>query len=347
MRISLPESKYPGQTEIAAFQDRLLRSLQAVSGVQAAAMATNLPYSGNAAAANFTMEGRDIREGGEQPSAINQSISADYFHALHLPLRTGRSFSDKDGKDTQLVAIVSRTFANQYFPGENPIGKHIKVGLPSTDSPWLTIVGIAADLRLNPFDKFLRPAMYRPYRQHAARSFDILLRTSGDPKQLAAAARAQVFAIDPDQPVYASKTLEELFNDQLAGFRFLAVLMDIFGLVALFLASIGVYAVMAYSVNERTHEIGVRMALGASFANVVWMVLRRGLTLTGTGLLIGLPVTVGVARLLADIIFGVSEYDPAMFIMGIVVLAGAAALACYIPARRATRVDPIATLRTE
>ena len=347
MRISLPESKYPGQTEIAAFQDRLLRSLQAISGVQAAAMATNLPYSGNAAAANFTMEGRDTREGGEQPSAINQSISADYFRALHLPLRTGRSFSDRDGKDTQLVAIVSRTFANQYFPGENPIGKHIKVGLPSTDSPWLTIVGIAADLRLNPFDKFLRPAMYRPYQQHAARSFDILLRTSGDPKQLAAAARAQVFAIDPDQPVYASKTLEELFNDQLAGFRFLAVLMDIFGLVALFLASIGVYAVMAYSVNERTHEIGVRMALGASFANVVWMVLRRGLTLTGTGLLIGLPVTLGIARLLANIIFGVNEYDPAMFIMGIVVLAGAAALACYIPARRATRVDPIATLRTE
>jgi putative ABC transport system permease protein len=173
------------------------------------------------------------------------------------------------------------------------------------------------------------------------------MRTSGDPKALAAAARAQVRAIDSDQPVYDFKTLEELFNDQLAGFRFLAVLMGVFGFVALFLSSIGVYAVMAYSVSERTHEIGVRMALGASSPNVVWMIVRRGLVLTGAGLLIGLPVTLVLARLLANIIFGVNEYDPAMFGTGLAVLAGAALLACYIPARRATRVDPMVTLRTD
>jgi len=141
--------------------------------------------------------------------------------------------------------------------------------------------------------------------------------------------------------------LKELFDDQLSGFRFLAVLMGVFGLVALFLSSIGVYAVMAYSVNERTHEIGVRMALGARSTDVVWMIVQRGLVLAGTGLLIGLPVTLVIARLLANIIFGVKEYDPAMFGMGLLVLASAALLACYIPARRATRVDPMATLRTE
>jgi putative ABC transport system permease protein len=347
MRISLPESKYPGQTEIVAFQTRLLRSLQAISGVKSAALATNLPYSGATSAANFTIEGRDNRESGIPPAAINECITADYFTALHLPVRAGRSFSERDGRDAPPVVIVSRTLVNQFFPGENPLGRHIKVGLPSTDSPWMTIVGVVGDLRRDPFDKFYRPAMYRPYQQHTLRSFDVLLRTAGDPKLLAAPARAQVSAIDPDQPVYEFKTMEALFNDQLSGFRFLAVLMGIFGLVALFLSSIGVYAVMAYSVNERTHEIGVRMALGASQPNVVWMVVQRGLVLTGTGLLIGLPLTVVIARLLANVIFGVNEYDPAMFGTGLAVLAGAALLACYIPARRATRVDPMVTLRTE
>jgi putative ABC transport system permease protein len=347
MRISLPVSKYPGQLEIAAFQERLLGSVQAISGIQSAAVATDLPYSGNSTSANFTIEGRDMRESGSPPAAINQCISADYFHALHLPVRQGRAFTEHDGKDAPLVAIINRTLANQYFPGENPLGKHIKIGLPSMDSPWLAIVGIVADVRRDPFDKFYRPTMYRPYQQHAIRSFDVLMRASGDPKALSAAARAQVSAIDPDQPVYEFKTLEELFDDQLSGFRFLAVLMGVFGLVALFLSSIGVYAVMAYSVNERTHEIGVRMALGARSTDVVWMIVQRGLVLAGTGLLIGLPVTLVIARLLANIIFGVKEYDPAMFGMGLLVLASAALLACYIPARRATRVDPMATLRTE
>jgi putative ABC transport system permease protein len=347
MRISLPESKYAGQTEIAAFQERLVHSLQAISGIKAAAVTTNLPYSGSSTNANFTIEGRDTRESGSPPVAINACISADYFSALYLPVRQGRPFTDRDGKDAPMVVIVSRMLVNQYFPGENPIGKHIKIGLPSMDAPWLTIVGVVGDLRRDPFDKFYRPAMYRPYQQHAIRSFDVLMRTSGDPKALAAAARAQVSAIDPDQPVYEFKTLEELFDDQLAGFRFLAVLMGVFGFVALFLSSIGVYAVMAYSVSERTHEIGVRMALGARSTDVVWMIVRRGLVLTGTGLLIGLLVTLGIARLLANIIFGVKEYDPAMFGAGLAVLAGAALLACYIPARKATRVDPMATLRTE
>ena len=347
MRLSLPASKYPGQTEIAAFQERLVRALQSTSGVRAAAVASNLPYSGSSSGANFTIEGRDTRENETPPSAIYECITADYFRALQLSARDGRAFSDRDGKDAPLVAIVSRSLVNRYFPGENPIGKHIKIGLPSTDSPWLTITGIVADLRRDPFDKFLRPVIYRPYQQQTSRSFDVLIRTSGDPKALTAAAHAQVASIDPDQPVYQFKTLADLFDDQLAGFRFLAVLMGVFGFVALFLASIGVYAVMAYSVNERTHEIGVRMALGARQGDVVWMVVRRGLILTGTGLLIGLPVTLALARMLANVIFGVNEYDPQMFGTGLAVLAGAAFLACYIPARRATRVDPMITLRTE
>jgi len=347
MRISLPESKYPAQTDIVRFQERLERALQPLAGVKDAAVATNLPYSSSSTGANFVIEGRDNRESGAPPWALNECVSPNYFQTLHLPIRAGRSFDERDGKDAPPVAIVSRTLVNQYFPGQNPIGRHIKIGLSSTDSPWLTIVGVAADLRRDPFDKFLRPAIYRSNRQWAARSFDVLIRASGDPRNLTAAARGQVRNIDPDQPVYNIETLEELFDDQLSGFRFLAVLMGIFGVVALLLASIGVYAVMAYSVNERTHEIGVRMALGARQPDVVWMIVRRGLTLTGIGLLIGLPVTLAIARLLANIIFGVKEYDPAMFGSGLLVLGASAFLACYIPARKATRVDPMVTLRTD
>ena len=175
----------------------------------------------------------------------------------------------------------------------------------------------------------------------------MLIRTTGDPKRVQAAALAKLAVIDPDQPAYQLRTLEQVFDDQLSGFRFLSVLMGIFGVIALFLSGIGVYAMMAYSVTERTHEIGVRMALGAREPDVLWLIVRRGLVLTAFGLAIGLPATIGLARMLANLIFGVNEYDPATFATGLIVLTGAALIASYIPARRAARVDPIVTLRTE
>jgi len=347
MRLSLAESKYPKPNDVAAFQEKLLRSLQNVAGVGAAAIVSNLPYSGSSTGVNLTIEGHDARAAGIPAGALNQCISPGYFRALHLPMREGREFAESDGQDAAPVAIISRALATQYYSGGNPVGRRLKIGLPSSDSPWITIVGVVSDVRINPFDKSFRPALYRPYRQRAFRGFDVLIRTAGDPKSLMAAARAQVAAIDRDQPVYQLKTLEAVFNDQLSGFRFLAVLMGVFGVVALFLSSIGVYAVMAHSVNERTHEIGVRMALGARRKDVLWMVVRRGLVLTGIGILIGLPATLALARLLANVVFGVNEYDPATFGAGLIVLAAAAMLACYIPARRATRVDPMVTLRAE
>lgn len=347
MRINLSSAKYAGSNELAALEQRLLESLRALPGVTAAGIVSNLPYSGSFTNANVTIEGQATRQTDTAPSALNQRASPDYFRALQLPLREGRAFTESDGPGSQQVAIVSRNFALRFLPGENPIGKRIKIGLASENADWLTVVGVASDIRINPFDKFNRPVVYRAYQQTPPRSFDVLIRTSGDPKSVAAAARAQVAAIDRDQPVDRFMTLDALFNQQLSGFRFLAVLMGIFGFIALFLASIGVYAVMAHSVNERTHEIGVRMALGAREPDVLWMIVRRGLTLTASGLLIGLPATLALTRLLANIFFGVNEYDLATFVTGLIALTGAALLACYIPARRATRVDPMVTLRTE
>ncbi|HEV2691221.1 MAG TPA: FtsX-like permease family protein, partial [Bryobacteraceae bacterium] len=347
MRLTLSATRYAGVADLAAFEQRLLQSLRALPGVTAAGMVSNLPYSGSFSNVNLTIEGRDTTRTGASPSALNQRASPDYFRALQLPLRTGRDFAESDSPDAPRVAIISRNFAQRYFPDENPLGRRIKTGLASETSDWLTIVGVVSDIRINPFDKSNQPVVYRAYHQTPPRSFDVLIRTSGDPKSLAAAARAQLAAIDRDQPVDKFMTLDALFNEQLSGFRFLAVLMGIFGFLALFLASIGVYAVMAHSVNERTHEIGVRMALGAREPDVLWMIVRRGLTLTLSGLLIGLPATLAMTRLLANIFFGVSEYDPATFATGFIALTGAALLACYIPARRATRVDPMITLRTE
>jgi len=346
LRITLG-AKYAGASDLLAFENRLLQSLRTLPGVIAAGMVSNLPYSGSFANANVTIEGRDTRQTDASPSALNQRASPDYFRALQLPLREGRAFAESDGPDSPRVAVISRNFALRFFPGENPIGKRIKIGLASENADWLTIVGVVSDLRINPFDKFNRPVVYRAAAQTPPRSFDVLIRASGDPQALAAAARAQVAAIDRDQPVYQFMTLDALFNEQLSGFRFLAVLMGIFGFIALFLASIGVYAVMAHSVNERTHEIGVRMALGAREPDVLWMIVRRGLVLTLSGLLIGLPATLAMTRLLANVFFGVNEYDPATFATGLIALTAAALLACYMPARRATRVDPMVTLRTE
>jgi len=347
MRLALTGTKYTKPPDIAAFEQRLLDSLRPLPGVTSAAVITSLPYGGSVVSASITIEGRDARDLGGQPGAVNERISPDYFRTMHLPIREGHDFTNGDGPDTQRVAIISRGLAVRYYPGENPIGKRLKIGLPSEPGDWLTVVGIVGDIRQNPFDKNFRPVVYRPFQQSSARNFDVLIRSKGDPKAISAAARAQVAAIDPDQPVFQLKTLEELFNDQLSGFRFLAVLMMVFGAIALFLSSIGVYAVMAYSVSERTHEIGVRMALGARESDVLWMIVRRGFVLTITGLLIGLPATLALTRLLANILFGVNEYDPPTFAVGLIVLAGAALLACYIPARRAAAVDPMITLRTE
>jgi putative ABC transport system permease protein len=345
MHLTLSASKYSGAPEISHFEQRLLQSLRALPGVTAAGIVSNIPYSGAFANVDFTIEHHENTQPGARFNALNQRASPDYFRALQLPLRAGRAFTESDGSESTPVAIISRNFALRYFPGENPIGQRVKIGLASDTSDWLTIVGVVSDMRINPFDKFNRPVLYRASRQTPPRSFHVLIRSSGDPQALAAAARAQISAIDPNQPVDKFMTLDALFNEQLSGFRFLAVLMAIFGFIALFLSTIGVYAVMAHSVHERTHEIGVRMALGAQEGDVVWMVVRRGLITTAAALSIGLPATLALTRLLANVFFGVNEFDPPVFAIGLIALTAAATLASYFPARRASRLDPLITLR--
>jgi len=266
---------------------------------------------------------------------------------LRIPLKDGREFTERDGADAPLVAIVSQSLARRYFPGENPIGKRLKMGNASAAGPWWTVAGVAGDIRHNEGDREPRRTLYRPYRQAPPRAFGVVMRTGGDPLRLAAAARAEVRAIDSDQPISDVRTFAKLISDHLTGLRYVAVLMGVFGLLALLLAAIGVYSVMAHSVTERTHEIGVRMAVGAEQRDVVWMVVKQGMALTAVGAAAGLAAGLGLARVLANLIFGVEAHDVAAFGGVLAVLAGTALVACWAPARRAARTDPMEALRYE
>jgi putative ABC transport system permease protein len=345
--IVLPNSLYGTPSAIGDFHARALSKLGAVPGVDSAAVVTSLPYSGWSQGGDFTIEGRAPERPAEQPNAQRQSISPNYFRTAHIPLIAGREFSDSDGSTAPGVAIIGQRFAQRYFPGEDPIGKRLKLGRPELDLPFLTIVGVAADLRHDPFDKLPRYTIYRPYLQQPDRGTGYLLRTAGDPLNAASAARAAIAQVDANQPVADMLTFRKVIDDQLLGYRYVVVLMGICGLIALALSAIGVYGVMAYSVAERSREIGLRIALGAEGGDVFKMVGAWGLRLTAIGLALGLPAAFMLARLLSGLLYGVESFDVAAFGASVVAMSLSAAAACYIPVRRAVKVDPILMLRVE
>jgi putative ABC transport system permease protein len=304
-----------------------------------------MPYSSGSSSRLFEIQGRSTPAGAPPLTAERESISPDYFAAMHIPLRAGRLFTDGDGADAPQVVIVSESIARNYFPGRTALGERIRFR-GRADNPWQTIVGVATNVRHDPVAT-LTDAIYCPFRQDPQRAFDIILRTHGDPRALIPAISAKLRDLDRRQTVVVTRTLVDVYEQQVAGLRFVASLMGSFGFLALALAAIGVYGVMANSVAERRHEIGVRMALGANRQSVLRQVVGRGLRLSLAGLALGLVGALGLARLLSDLIWGVSAFDPATFIGGGVVLAGAAVLASYFPARRASLIDPAITLRTE
>jgi putative ABC transport system permease protein len=262
-------------------------------------------------------------------------------------LLRGREFTGADGPNSQRVAIISRSMSERYWPGEDAIGRRIKQGQPDSKQPWLTIVGVVSDAKYNPYFESVDGVVYVPYAQGADRNAAFLLRTTGDPLNFVLGVRAKIRAVDPDQPIYDAKTLAQMSYEQLIAISFIAAVMGVLGLIALVLASSGVYGVMAHSVTERTHEIGIRIALGAEPRQVLRWIAWRGIRLAVVGLLIGLALAFVLARLLASLIFGVSATDPVIF-GGIGILLGLVAFAaCCIPARRAMRVDPMVALRCE
>ena len=346
LRLTLTETKYHEDHQTVAFYNETLRRLNALPGVKSAVAVTALPYSGHSSGAAFTIEGRPV-ERGDQPSCQLQSVSDGYFRTLGVPLRSGRLLNGSDGAETPRAGVIGERMAQKWWPHESPVGKRIKLGAPDSKQPWITIVGVAGDVMHDVYDRNPRPVLYVPLTQTPKLWMDIGVRTAGDPLRLAPAVTAAIRAVDPEMPITGMATLETWMHERSVGLNYMAVLMGVFGVLALVLSSVGVYGVMAYVVSERTQEIGIRMALGSSRSSVLGIVFRRGMTTTLIGLAVGIAVAYAMAPAIASLVYGVSPKDPATFIAIPLALVAAASLAIYIPARRAMRIDPIVALRYE
>jgi len=349
MNVTLSDTRYAKSAPRLAFHEQVLQRLSTLPGVQAAAFVTHVPYAdgGGVSTYTFSIEGRPPAQRGELRHAIIESISPNYFSVMNIALRQGRLLSESDGAEAPPVGVISESLARRYFPGANPLGEHIKVGQMDADRPWMTIVGVVNDVHYSWINKEDVPTIYGPFHQAPPYYTTILLRTPGDPLKLIPAAREQIAAVDPDLPLYNIKPMDRVITESIIGIAYVAAMMAVLGGIALVLASVGVFGVMSYSVSERAHEIGVRMSLGAQTNDILRMVLRSGMILTLIGLAIGLPIAFALARALAALLFGVEAADPFSFIGLPLLLAGVAVLACYLPARRAARLDPLKALRYE
>jgi putative ABC transport system permease protein len=347
MQIALLGSKYPSANQQLAFFQDFTHRVEALPGVQAVGLISSAPLSGGVYAGGFSIEGRAAASGTDDLVADRRMISPGYFNTLGIQLLRGRSFTDRDDQTSPGVVIVSESWARRFLPNEDPIDKRIKLGGRDSTRPWLSVVGIAGDVRDTRLESEARPCVYIPYPQFTSSSMTLVMRGASDPKLLIPAIREEVWAIDKDQPVTDVKTMDQYVAASVSPRRFNATLLAIFAGLALVLASVGIYGVMAYSVTQRTHEIGIRMALGAQSSHVIKLVVGRGMALVFTGVAIGLGGAIASTRVMTSLLYGVSATDPMTFAGVSLLLVAISLLASYIPARRAMKVDPMIALRCE
>ena len=341
-RVALPNPAYPEDHNKAAFYDTLIEKLESTPGIESAGMVQALPMRGGYVL-SFELEGRPPFEPGADNSANHRVVSPDYFKTLGIPLKSGRFLSDRDAMDAPMAAVVDEAFVKRHFPNEDPIGRGVDIG-NGTDG-YYRIVGVVGDVHYAGLDANSSPTMYVPHKQDVFGTMWLLARTSGDPSQMINTARQTVRDIDAGLPAFSITPLEDVVSESVAQRRFSMLLLGLFAFVALFLAAVGLYGVVSYTVSQRTQEIGLRMAIGAAPTQVMRMVVGSGMKLALLGVVLGIVAALGLANLVASMLFGVTPFDPVSYGLTAAVLLTVAALACYLPARRAMRVDPIIAMR--
>jgi putative ABC transport system permease protein len=346
MTVSLPRAKYPDDAQRVAFFGHLLEKISALPGVQAAGASNSIPLEGDMVL-SFEVQGRAPLPAGADQSTNFYGVNADYFKAMGIRLLRGRTFTERDVSNSPHVAVINETMAKKIFPGEDPIGKRITFDGGNSNPNWYEIVGVVNDVKQYGLDQATPMQTYEPYTQQTFSYMTLVARATGDPTNLTAAIRNAVLQIDKEQPIANVKTLDQILSASIAQQRFSALLLGVFAVVAMSLAAVGIYGVLSYAVTQRTHEIGVRLALGASRHDVLRLVVGQGMCLTLLGVAAGLAVAFALTRLMSTLLFGVSATDPMTFSLIPLMIVIIALLACWVPARRATKVDPMVALRIE
>jgi putative ABC transport system permease protein len=345
--VSVPAALAAGPADVRSFYSRLLERVRALPGVESAGTATGVLLPLLANSGTFSIEGKPLPPEEERIEYPVEVVSPGYFETLGYAVASGRTFSERDHADAPRAVVINDTLARMGWPGQDPIGRRLRPGDESSTAPWSTVVGVVRDVRRGDLRGNVRPEVYACSLQVTPRTQILLVRTSADPSAILSSLRAAVREVHPQVPVFNAGTLASEFAETLTSPRFRAILLAGFAVIALLLASIGIYGVTAHAVSQRTHEVGIRMALGARAGDVVGMMMTQHLRPALIGLAVGVTAALALSRFLASLVYGVSATDPLTFLLMAAALLAVAAAACWIPARRATRVDPVIALRSE
>jgi putative ABC transport system permease protein len=347
VRVQLPVKKYKEDPQVVTFFRQATQQLASLPGVRAVTVGNFLPfYSGLGARTSFFIEGQPPPPHGQEPATDVRVVDENYFRTLGIPALQGRTFTAQEGEEDRHTIVISKALADKYFPGENPIGKRISVEMMEKP-PMNEIIGVVGDVRYDKLDGETYPMVYWTHPQLTYSEMTLVARTDNDPTALADPVRRVIQSIDPSQPVADVRTMESWIGESVARARFGTLLLTVFASLALLLAAVGIYGVISYTVTQRTHEIGIRMALGARTRDVLRLVARQGLWLTLCGVCLGLAGAFALTRVMSGLLYGVSATDPLTFACVALLLALVAALACFVPARRASKIDPMVALRYE
>jgi putative ABC transport system permease protein len=347
--IHLPATRYAEIPKQTSFRRELLAPLNSIPGIEAA-MVGDVPMNGSEVMHSLVFEGRPPVSPGDEPEADTFCVMGDYFRVMQIPLRAGRALTDLDREDRPLVAVINEALARQFFPRQNPIGQRIRFGREPGPPRWMTIVGVVADVKQYSLDQAAQPAVFTPFAQSNEewrRWMSVVVRTSGSSGSAIAAAKHEIWSLDSQIPLNRIESMDELLALSLAERRFNMSLLGLFAGLAMILAAVGLYGVMSYSVTQRTHEIGIRVAVGARRGSLLRLVIGQGIRLAGAGLTAGVVGALALTRLMASLLFGVAPTDLATFATMAVLMMAVVLLACFVPARRAMRVDPMVALRYE